>query len=174
MLNFWQILRKLGYFIFNHLVTLARLRCIDVSHLLWDSGVSSSLHYFLPFFLTKNKTLQNYFACGYLMSEWLDYRLIQTSSDWRMLLRQKCAVQKNRKIPISAETQPSAAAACIKCSWYESALYLTKDIKPQYGCSSKLNTACAIGTGFLIQQMVVQWLWHSWQISCFQNCEYRV
>ena len=50
---------------------------------------------------------------------------LQTHSDkciWHVQLRKKCAVQKNRKISISAEMQPSAAAACVKHSSCESAL----------------------------------------------------
>ena len=43
-------------------------------------------------------------------------RLIHTLWVWHMRLRQKCAVQKNRNIHISAETQLSAPATCIKCS----------------------------------------------------------
>ena len=37
-----------------------------------------------------------------------------------MRLRQKCAVRKNRKCSISAETQPYDAAACVKRSLCES------------------------------------------------------
>ena len=47
-------------------------------------------------------------------------RLIHTLCVWHMRLRQKCAVQKNRKFPISVETQPSATAACVKRSSCES------------------------------------------------------
>ena len=39
-----------------------------------------------------------------------------------MQMRQKCAMWKNRKIPISAETQPSAAVTCVKPRSYESAV----------------------------------------------------
>ena len=53
-------------------------------------------------------------------------RLIQTRCICRVQLRQKCAaVCKNRKFPISAETQPSAAAACIKRRLCESAFRKT-------------------------------------------------
>ena len=53
-------------------------------------------------------------------------RLIQTRCICRVQLRQKCAaVCKNRKFPISAETQPSVAAACIKRRLCESAFRKT-------------------------------------------------
>ena len=41
---------------------------------------------------------------------------------WHVALWQKCGVQKNSKFPISAEAQPSAEVAHVKCSLYESAL----------------------------------------------------
>ena len=55
------------------------------------------------------------FISCYSSSQWyIELRLIQTSCIWRVRLRQKCAVRKNRKIPISVETQASAAAARVK------------------------------------------------------------
>ena len=49
----------------------------------------------------------------------LSVRLIHTSCIWPMQLQQKCAVWKNRKFPISAETQLSAAASRVKRSLCE-------------------------------------------------------
>ena len=53
----------------------------------------------------------------------LALRLIHSRCVWHMQLWQKWAVQKieNRKFSISAETQPSAAASCVKRSMCESA-----------------------------------------------------